>query len=358
MNKKIVIWNSNVRNLIDGEPIGGIAVQLYFWSQVFVAHGWNVVSFTEKSGKTTVKDNIKFKPKRNIARINFLLEWWNAFKTMLIERPDYIIFRGANRELLPLAIISKWFGVKLLFFSASDVNFEPGNELVGSERNRKLYQRSIKHIKFFIVQNNHQHDTLLSNYNKESFVLPNIWGSAHLDKQTVPSETDAVWIANFRRLKRAEWVLNVAERLPQYRYVIAGAPVNDMGYYENMKNRAATLKNVSFLGGQSFFYTNALVANSKVLLCTSTFEGFPNTFLQAWSNGLPVISTVDPSNIIRKNNLGIVVETEEELYDALKKIMGDLEFYEELKHSVIVFFEKNHSAESGYKKLLEFVCAQ
>ena len=355
MNKKIVIWNSNVRNLIDGEPIGGIAVQMYFWAQVFVKHGWNVVSFVENGKKTTVKENIKFKTKRNIARINLLLEWWNAFKTILIERPDYIIYRGANRELLPLAIVSKWFGVKLLFFSASDVNFEPGNELVGSERNRKLYQRSIKYIKFFIVQNNHQHDTLLSNYHKDSFILPNIWGTTHWDKQNAPSETDVVWIANFRRLKRAEWVLSAAERMPAYKYVMAGAAVNDCDYYENMKNRAAVLDNVSFLGGQSFFYTNALVANSKVLLCTSTFEGFPNTFLQAWSNALPVISTVDPSGIIRSNNLGIVVETEEELYCAIQKVLGNNETYEELQQSVKKFFENNHSSESGYNKLLKYI---
>lgn len=355
MNKKIVIWNSNVRNLIDGEPIGGIAVQMYFWAQVFVEHGWDVVSFAENSKKTTVKENIKFKPKRNIARVNLLLEWWNAFKTMLIERPDYIIYRGANRELLPLSIFSKWFGVRLLFFSASDVNFEPGNELVGSERNRKLYQRSIKHINFFIVQNNHQHDTLLSNYRKESLILPNIWGNTHWGKQNAPSETDVVWVANFRRLKRAEWVLDAAERMPAYRYVMAGAAVNDIDYYEDMKNRAADLGNVSFLGGQSFFNTNALVANSKVLLCTSTFEGFPNTFLQAWSNGLPVISTVDPSGIIRSNNLGIVVETEEELYCAIQKVLCNNEIYEGLQQAVKRFFENNHSSESGYKKLLKYI---
>ena len=40
---------------------------------------------------------------------------------------------------------------------------------------------------------------------------------------------------------------------------------------------------------------------SKILINTSSFEGFPNTFVQAWANGVPVISLkVDPDNIIKK----------------------------------------------------------
>ena len=293
---------------------------------------------------------------RNIQRVNFLLEWWRSLKYLLSIRPKVVAYRGANRHLLPLAIFAKLLRVKLVYFSASDVNFEPGKELVGSELNRKLYHRSIRHISYFVTQNQHQHDTLLRNYGKESLTMYNIWGQTPSEGLDESSQCDAVWVANFRKLKRAEWVLNAAGQLPQYKFVLAGGSSGgDKAYYDEMQHKAGELTNVGFLGGRSFFYTNALVARSRVLLCTSTFEGFPNTFLQAWSAGLPVISTVDPSGIIAANGLGEVVNDEAELVAALERVLGDEEYYRKLCSSVTDFFRKNLAAQSGYERLTKYL---
>ncbi len=355
-NKKVIIWQTEVINLLGGKPIGGIAVQMYFWAQVFAKNGWNVYSFSEDDKDTISLDGIIFKPVKNIPRINFLLEWWRSFRFLLSIRPEVVLFRGAHRNLLPLSLFSRLFGVKLVFFSASDVNFEPGKELVGTEFNRKLYQCSIRHIRYFITQNQYQHDTLLQNYGKESLIMYNIWGNTRTDDIDTPPQSEAVWVANFRKLKRAEWVLDAASQLPQCRFVMAGGyGSGDKNYYEKMKKNAGELSNVAFLGGQSFFYSNALVSKSRVLLCTSTFEGFPNTFLQAWSNGIPVISTVDPSGIIKANGLGEVITDEEELVSAIKRMLDDEEYYKKLCESVSVFFQRNHAAQSGYERLTKHV---
>ena len=46
-NKKVIIWLTEVKNLLDGKPIGGIAVQMYFWAKTFAQNGWQVYSFAE-----------------------------------------------------------------------------------------------------------------------------------------------------------------------------------------------------------------------------------------------------------------------------------------------------------------------
>lgn len=351
--RKIIFWTPEIINLIDGKPIGGIAVQMFFWAQVFAENGWQVFSFAENAKETVSRKGIIFIPTRNIKRINFFLEWWRSMKYMLTVRPEVVVYRGANRHLLSLSIFAKLFGVKLVFFSASDVNFEPGKELVGSEFNRKLYHYSIQHIHYFITQNQHQHDTLLKNYGKDSLTMYNIWGKIPNNEEGMPPRSNAVWVANFRKLKRAEWVLTAAKQCKDYHFVMAGGGDNE--YYKEMQKEARKIDNLEFLGPKSFFYTNSLVQKSKVLLCTSTFEGFPNTFLQAWSNGLPIISTVDPSGIIAENSLGEVVVSEEQLVDALRRVLGDEDYYRQLCASVRDFFQKNHASQSKYEQLIEYI---
>lgn len=356
-NKKVIIWQTEVFNLMEGKPIGGIAVQMYFWAQVFAENGWTVYSFTEKQKKTVKLDNIIFKPVRKIQQVNFFFQWWRSLKYMLSIRPQIVIYRGANRHLLPLALFTKMLRIKLVFFSASDVNFEPGKELVGSEFNRKLYHHSIHYIRYFVTQNQHQHDTLLHHYGKESLTMFNIWGHTPAKGQEELPQGDVVWVANFRKLKRAEWVIGAARKLTQYHFVLAGGSRggSDLAYFEEMRHHADGLSNVTFLGGRSFFYTNELVSHSKVLLCTSTFEGFPNTFLQAWSNSLPVISTVDPSGIIAANGLGEIVASEEELVVALRHVLDNKGYYKKLCASVADFFPKNHAAQSCYERLIKYL---
>lgn len=352
-NNRVIIWSTDVIRLIEGKQIGGIAVQMYFWAKVFAQNGWQVFSFKENAKHTEEKEAVVFKPQKSVQSINALLEWWYAFYYLLRIRPDVVIYRGANRSLFPLSVFSKLFNVKLVMFGASDVNFEPGKELVGSEFNRKQYQKAVKRIRLFVTQNKHQHDTLLKNYCKKSMMLYNIWGEVNQKpKEMVPS-SDAVWVAVFRRLKRAEWVFEAANQCPEYRFAMAGGGSDD--YYKDMQTQAQSVGNIEFLGPKSFFYTNSLVQQSKVLLCTSTFEGFPNTFLQAWSNGIPVISTVDPSNIIADNNLGVIIAKEDDLPGAIRKVLEDKGHYKKQQNSIMEFFNKNHSSQSGYEKLMKYI---
>jgi glycosyltransferase involved in cell wall biosynthesis len=67
-----------------------------------------------------------------------------------------------------------------------------------------------------------------------------------------------------------------------------------------------TKNNLTFTGRLDHATTIEAIANSVALINTSNYEGFPNIFLEAWSNGVPVISLyVNPGNVINKHNLGV-----------------------------------------------------
>jgi len=66
------------------------------------------------------------------------------------------------------------------------------------------------------------------------------------------------------------------------------------------------LPNVKFSGYIKRADMNNFLSEAYALLNTSHFEGFSNTFLEAWAVGTPVISTiyVNPDNIINEKSLG------------------------------------------------------
>ena len=353
--KKILIWTTKVSEIKDGnKSVAGIAVQLYFWAQTFTLHGWNVITFTHK--KSFVEEGITFKHVSRREKLKIVHEWLNVFWELLIIRPQLVISRGAGRIAYPLAVLSRWFGVKYVFFGASDVNFEPGKELIaGGEHNRNQWQKAIKKIKYIVVQNAHQRETLKNNYQKDCLTLFNLWGEAKTTK-ILDFHTDVVWVANLRRLKRAEWMVNAAKALPQFDFTIVGGPTGqESEYYDEIKQLSSGIGNLHFLGKKSFAETNAIVSKSQLLCCTSTFEGFPNTFLQAWANNIPVVSTVNPSEVITNNNLGVVVETEEGFQAALQSMLSNAEEYEKKCIAVKDYFEQHHSPEINYQKLVEYL---
>lgn len=354
-NHKIIIWSTTVSDLLeDNKKVAGIAVQLYFWAQTFARHGWDVTTFTHK--KSFVGEGITFKHLKRRKRFKIVHEWLSVIRELLIIRPQIVVSRGAGRIAYPLAIISRWFGVKYVVFGASDVNFEPGKELIaGGEHNRRQWQKAVKKIKYIVVQNVHQRETLKRNYRKDCLTLFNLWGEARA-AEVKGFHTDVVWGANLRPLKRAEWMVNAAKALPQFDFTIIGGPTGqEPEYYDEIERLSSGIGNLHFIGKKSFSETNAIVSQSRLLCCTSTFEGFPNTFLQAWANNIPVVSTVNPSNVITDSNLGVVVETEDGFQAALQLMLSNSEEYEKKCMAVKNYFERHHSPEVNYQKLVGFI---
>ncbi|SLM28692.1 putative Glycosyl transferase group 1 [Desulfamplus magnetovallimortis] len=356
--KKVIIWTKDIDKFILGESFfgGGITVQMYFWAKIFVANGWEVFSFS-KTNKT-VNEDIKFikSPDRKYASIIFDL--FLSLYFILKFKPDVIFTRGASRKIGYLSIYAKITKTKLVFLGASDINFIKGKENIsGLKHNTKLYQSGLKKINYFIVQNQLQQKTLQENYNKNGIIIPNIWGvdkkNRFSNQSSLPS-SDLLWVTNFRKLKRPQWFINLAKQIPEKKFIMVGAPI-DQKLYHTAQQEAEKVNNIQFTGGLSFEQTNLLFRQCRLFVCTSEFEGFPNTFLQAWSNDVPVVATVDPSDVIKKNKLGLVVNTEEELLLAVNKLLLDSSFYRAIQNKIQQYFEKNYDSQTQFEKALTYI---
>jgi glycosyltransferase involved in cell wall biosynthesis len=83
------------------------------------------------------------------------------------------------------------------------------------------------------------------------------------------------------------------------------------------------------LGAVRYADTGALFDRAKVFLNTSSIEGFPNTFLQAWVRGVPVVSFFDPDGLTQRLQLGRIATSLDDMREALRGLL-DVASYREL----------------------------
>lgn len=356
----IFLFCFGIDDVLSGSSkVAGIQVQMSFWAKTFVKNGWKVFSFSDKQER--VIDGIHFIQNKTSwlgkHGMSIVEEPLKAIHFLRKTKPDVVFVRGGRRDLYAIKKACNICNSKLVFLGASDRDFEPGKELIlGSNINVKLYRKGLQENNYFITQNKFQAENLFKHYGKESIIIPNIWAKSDFNNND-KKKYAAIWIANLRRLKRAEWFVELAKKMPQYRFAIVGG-VNEQDYYELIKTESGYLGNLDFLGAQPLEKVNKLLSESQILTCTSEFEGFPNTFLQAWAQNIPIVSTVNPSNVITDYGLGKIIHTEEELYPSISKLLSSIELYQGIQDNIKKYFFENHDADKAYLTVMETINKQ
>jgi len=330
-------------------------VQMYFWSRLFVSHGWQVESLTAHRGNRG----------KTIGDIRFIwlpTPWFVApavemFKilSVVIKRPDVIIVRGATRSLFMLSLFCRLFAVKLVVMFASDSDLYPGQELIARRLDKKLFEWGIRLCRRFICQNSNQCELLKKNYHHRTasvVTIPNIWLDDACGEDG--ERRNILWVSNFRDLKHPEAFLELAKAFPEEHFMMAGGFTKGECYKRSQRS-AGDINNLEFLGPVSFEHSQRLFRSAKLFVCTSDTEGFPNTFLQAFSNGIPVLTTFDPSDIVKAHGLGLVVRpgAQDELNSALNEMLNDPGKYEKYAGNASAYFARRYSAEDAWRRLLE-----
>ena len=238
---------------------------------------------------------------------------------------------------------------------AHDTDFVPGREIINKLHDRVLFRVGLRLTKKIVVQNKIQQDSVFKNYGKRAFMIPNIWRiRENRTCKTMVSGSFSLWVANFHKRKRPELFIELARQIPGRKFLMIGGN-SDRALYERCQQLAGDIDNLDFLGGLPFKAANDYFTDAALFVCTSEAEGFPNTFLQAWANGVPVISTVDPGGVITENGLGVVVQDLQGLVSATKAVLEDAGLYESMRGNIHAYFALNHDADRAFDRLEEFV---
>lgn len=195
---------------------------------------------------------------------------------------------------------------KFVFRLAHDSDCIPGKQIISLARDRKIYEYGLRHADLIAAQGIKQVDLLHKNYRLHSIPI-NMAVELPAETEISARDIDILWVNNLRSFKRPELVLKLAHLLPEYRIVMIGGPVPGCeSLYEEIRTQARHVSNIEFLGSIPYNQVNNYFSRSRLFVNTSECEGFPNSFLQAWVRGVPVVSFFDPDGLIAKETLGAV----------------------------------------------------
>ena len=117
------------------------------------------------------------------------------------------------------------------------------------------------------------------------------------------------------------------------------------------------LSNVVFRGQVGPEEAERVIGEAALLLCTSDQEGFPNTFLQAWSYGTPVVTLqIDPDSIIKRLELGAVTGTVDAMVENVQRLLKSPDERQRIAVSAREYILGRHSAEAVVKAFDHATC--
>jgi len=217
----------------------------------------------------------------------------------------------------------------------------------------------IKFANLIIAQNIFQKQIIEQKYHKKCIIIKNPIPIQNKKNflQKKNKEKIVLWIGTIRPIKQPEIFLEIALRLPKFNFkMIGGKSESEPELYDKIQKKVKNIPNLDFVGFVPYNMINTFYEESSIFVNTSKAEGFPNTFLEAFINFLPVISlNVDPDEIICKNNIGLHSKTFQQIVKDIFSLLNNDNLRNEMSIRARKYVEENHDLKKitdQFEKLL------
>lgn len=302
----------------DVRGIGGAERQMWLTARGLARAGHRVVVYTRARPVLPDReiDGVTF---RWIAPVNPVLAWQRILD---VEQPDLWYYRCADFYLGFLPTLAHRRGVRVVYAVALDADCQPPRALSRRPYLWPLYAFGLHTVDRILVQHSRQVDLLPHRLRSRARWVPSI---SPVESSRVPPEGYVAWVGDLREIKRPHLLIDLASMLPEVRFVVCGGPSmhrTSREYAETIVSRLSTRPNLELRGAVPPSVAHDVIRRSSLLLSTSAGEGFPNTFLQAWGAGVPVVSLeLDPGGVIGRENAGVVAESVDGVAEAVRRLV-------------------------------------
>lgn len=337
--------------------IGGVERQTSLMARWLAAHGYGVSLLTLDEGQADeeIVDGVRVikmcSVDSGLPGLRFFHPRWTSLNRAL-HRADADLYYHNCAEYVTgqIALWCRYRGRKFVYSSASDLDCTPGLPDIKKWRVRVLYRYGLLHADRIVVQTRRQQGMLRDGFCLESTVLPMPCpGPSSTEYQApAPPRYDScriLWVGRICPEKCPERLLELARLCPEVHFDVVG-PADGSEYAKEICDRAHALPNLTLHGAMPRARMPEFYQRAACLCCTSVLEGFPNTFLEAWSHGLPVVSTFDPDRLIAERRLGMAAEDVAGLAAGIRRLIQSLDEWREISSRARRYYVENHTLDA------------
>ncbi len=331
---------------------GGVEFQTSLLAKWLAKRGQKVslITWDEGGRKEETVDGVRViklcRAEEGIPGIRFFHPRWSSLIKAL-KRADADIYYHNVGEYVT-GQLALWCRIKrrrFIYYIASDDECTSIPLRDGRFYDRFSFVLGLKNSDCVIAQTRHQKKMLAENLGLHSKILPMPCTYDIRESEVLPYEGRtlyATWIGRISKEKRLEWLLEVAELLPSIKFEVIGKFDPYDSYAISLVNKMSSMSNVFYHGMIPHNELTKFYKNALVLCNTSSYEGFPNTFIEAWGFGLPVVSAFDPDDLIKEKGIGYYVNSINEFAAAITQVMNSKEQWQTFSNNSREYYLKNH----------------
>jgi len=285
--------------------------------------------------------------------LRFLHPRWTSLNRALARANAGIYYHNCSEYVTgQVALWARRHGRRFVFSTAHDEDTDPRLRHL-SLRERVLYRYGLRHADRIIAQTRTQQSRLKEHFGRESVVIPmpcpGPGPEETLARPARPGAGRVLWIGRVCEQKRPHLLLELARACPDVGFDLVG-PADTSPYTRAVLEAVRSTPNVRVRGAVPRPKVPALYLAASCLVCTSRDEGFPNTFLEAWSHGLPVVSTFDPDGLIAERGLGGAAADVAELAAGIRHLLLSPEEWRGASERARRHYLDNHTIEGAMSR--------
>ncbi|MFO0700115.1 MAG: glycosyltransferase family 4 protein [Nitrospira sp.] len=267
---------------------------------------------------------------------------------------DVYLHAGAGVEVGAYALLCRLMRKRFTFVVASSADVSTPHGLVTGPL-KWLFPLGVRLAHAVVCRTEDQQQWLQERYGRRGVLIR----TAHpLPQRQDIHKSYVLWVGRGHPLKQPEVFIGLAARLREHPFmmVVAGEEGHS-DLLKQLRTQVMTSHNIELRENVPWCEMSQLYEGARLLVNTSLYEGFPNTFVEAALSATPVISlSVDPDGILRKQLIGVCAEgNTDKLYELTSALLDDPPRMIRLGLSARSYALQHHGLENALHRLKDLI---
>lgn len=292
---------------------GGAELQTVMLARGLAARGFDVAHIVHPvidplPSESPAPTLVERRPESSGRRLHALHEMANIWPPLSKADARAVLVRGSGGYVVPTAAWSKVHRRRFVLATSNELDFD----LRRPDRRPstlRAYGAAARRADRLVVQTERQVELARQAFPElEPILIPSF---AEAAEPAGAAPAYFLWSDRLTPYKRPEKYLDLAAAMPDARFRMVASETHETTteLRERVHSRIAELPNVELVGRRSRPELLAEMEQAIAVVKTSEVEGMPNTFLEAWARGVPVLSlSVDPDRRIAEHGVGLLAE--------------------------------------------------